>query len=174
MTASVTGFLLVEGARPPVSGRLVHGRSYAVRPAGAYLPFGDLRLLDREREVGGRHTGRLVATGENGAVTRVLLRHYRITRQPWVEVTAEAVQLCLPSYFGKDTVWSIPKGQVRVLDDRVPAPAAPGSDQPWATTRPVPDRRPPNRPQPRPRVRPAGAGASGAVHCGPGPSVLVA
>ncbi len=87
--------------------------------------------------MGGRHTGRLVATGENGGVTRVLLRHYRITRQPWVEVTAEAVQLCLPSYFGKDTVWSIPKGQVRVLDDRVPAPAAPGSDQPWATTRPV-------------------------------------
>lgn len=85
----------------------------------------------------GRHTGRLVATGENGAVPRVLLRHYRITRQPWVEVTSDAVQVCLPAYFGKDTVWSIPKGQVRVLDDRVPAPAAPGSDQPWATTRPV-------------------------------------
>ena len=59
----------------------------------------------------GRHTGRLVVTGENGAVTRVLLRHYRITRQPWVEVTSDAVQLCLPSYFGKDTVWSIPRGR---------------------------------------------------------------
>ncbi len=47
------------------------------------------------------------------------------------------MQVCLPAYFGKDAVWSIPKGQVRVLDDRVAASAAPGSDQPWATTRPV-------------------------------------
>lgn len=70
-------------------------------------------------------------------MTRVLLRHYGIARQPWVGVTADAVQLCLPAYFGEETVWTIPKGQVRVVDDRVSEPPAPGFDQPWATVHPV-------------------------------------